>query len=232
MASRKEQKERLRQKRLAREAEEKRRAERIRRLQMVGGAVIGVAAVAAVVVAIVAGTSGGSDKPEPSGPTNPEVNAVPIPPRKTTDLFAAARAAGCTVKTFPDEGRQHIPATGRYKTNPPTGNHNPVPAEDGDYAGEKSPTKENAVHTLEHGRIELQYRPGTPAKVIGQMRSLLNEGGAYHSLLFENPTNMPYAVAATGWTHLVGCKGVNAKTWDALRAFRQRYVDQAPEQVP
>jgi len=51
------------------------------------------------------------------------------------------------------------------------------------------------------GRIELQYRPGAPATVIGQMRSLFNERGAYHSLLFENNTNMPYEVAATAWTH-------------------------------
>jgi hypothetical protein len=233
VASRKEQKERLRKERLAREAEEKRRAERNRRLQMVGGGVIGVGVVAAVVVAIVAGTSGGSDKPKQSGQINPQVKAVPIPPRKTTDLFATAKAAGCTGKAFPDDGRQHITGTGTYKTNPPTsGNHNPMPAEDGDYSGEQSPAKENAVHTLEHGRIEFQYRPGTPAKVIGQMRTLFNEGGAYHSLLFANTTDMPYKVAAIGWTHLIGCKAVNDKTWDAMRAFRQRYVDQAPEQIP
>ena len=43
---------------------------------------------------------------------------------------------------------------------------------------------------------------------------------------------MPYPVAATAWTHLVGCPKVTDKIWDALRAFRARYTDQAPEQIP
>ena len=234
MSSRAQEKEARRQERLAREAEEKRRAERNRRLQIVGGVILGVAVIAAIVIAVVA-SSGGSDdsKPKSSGKANPEVKAVPLPPRKTTDLFAAAKAAGCVVRTFPNEGRQHITGKGTYRTNPPTsGNHNPVPAEDGDYSGQQSPAPENYVHTLEHGRIEFQYAPGTPAKVIGQLRTLFAEQGSYHDLLFQNNTNMPYQVAATAWTHLIGCKQINDKIWDALRAFRLRYTDQAPEQIP
>ena len=234
MSSRAQEKEARRQERLAREAEEKRRAERNRRLQIVGGVILGVAVIAAILIAVVA-SSGGSDdsKPKSSGKANPEVKAVPLPPRKTTDLFAAAKAAGCVVRTFPNEGRQHITGKGTYRTNPPTsGNHNPVPAEDGDYSGQQTPAPENYVHTLEHGRIEFQYAPGTPAKVIGQLRTLFAEQGSYHDLLFQNNTNMPYQVAATAWTHLIGCKQVNDKIWDALRAFRLRYTDQAPEQIP
>jgi hypothetical protein len=234
VSSRQQEKEARRQERLAREAEEKRRAERNRRLQIVGGVILGVAVIAAIVIAVVA-SSGGSDdsKAKSSGKANPEVKAVPLPPRKTTDLFAAAKAAGCVVRTFPNEGRQHITGKGTYRTNPPTsGNHNPVPAEDGDYSGQQSPAPENYVHTLEHGRIEFQYAPGTPAKVIGQLRTLFAEQGSYHDMLFQNNTNMPYQVAATAWTHLIGCKQVNDKIWDALRAFRLRYTDQAPEQIP
>jgi Protein of unknown function (DUF3105) len=234
VSSRQQQKEARRQERLAREAEEKRRAERNRRLQLVGGAVIGVVAVAAIVIAVVAGSSGGSDKgPETTGAKNPDVKALPIPPRKTSDLFAAAKAANCVVKTYPSEGRTHVTGTVNYKTNPPTsGNHNPVPAEDGDYSGQQTPPKENFVHTLEHGRIEFQYAPGTPTSVIGQLRTLFAEQGSYHDLLFENDTDMPYRVAATAWTHLIGCKSVTPQMWDALRAFRLRYTDQAPEQIP
>jgi hypothetical protein len=234
VSSRAQEKEARRQERLAREAEEKRRAERNRRLQIVGGVILGVAVIAAILIAVVA-SSGGSDdsKPKSSGKANPEVKAVPLPPRKTTDLFAAAKAAGCVVRTFPNEGRQHITGKGTYRTNPPTsGNHNPVPAEDGDYSGQQTPAPENYVHTLEHGRIEFQYAPGTPAKVIGQLRTLFAEQGSYHDLLFQNNTNMPYQVVATAWTHLIGCKQVNDKIWDALRAFRLRYTDQAPEQIP
>jgi hypothetical protein len=49
--------------------------------------------------------------------------------------------------------------------------------------------------------------------------------------LFQNNTNMPYEVAATAWTQLIGCKTVNDKTWDALRAFRDRFTDKGPELI-
>ena len=234
MSSRQQQKEARRQERLAREAEEKRRGDRNRRLQFIGGAVLGVAVVAAVIIAVAVGSGGGSDEPPSStGAKNPVAKALPIPPRKTTDLAVAAKQAGCVVRTFPSEGRTHITGPGTYRTNPPTsGNHNPVPAPDGDYSGQQTPAKENFVHTLEHGRIEFQYAPGTPNRVIGQMRTLFAEQGSYHDLLFENNTKMPYQVAATAWTHLIGCTRVTPQMWDALRAFRITYTDKAPEQIP
>jgi len=68
--------------------------------------------------------------------------------------------------------------------------------------------------------------------VIGQMRTLFAEQGSYHDLLFENNTKMPYQVAATAWTHLIGCTRVTPQMWDALRAFRITYTDKAPEQIP
>ena len=51
-------------------------------------------------------------------------------------------------------------------------------------------------------------------------------------MLFQNNTSMPYEVAATAWTQLLGCKTVNAKTWDAIRAFRDRFIDKGPELIP
>ncbi len=42
---------------------------------------------------------------------------------------------------------------------------------------------------------------------------------------------MPYAVAATAWTQMLGCRQMNDKVFDALRAFRARYVDKGPELV-
>ena len=50
-------------------------------------------------------------------------------------------------------------------------------------------------------------------------------------LLYQNPTKMPYQVAATAWDQLLGCEELNDKTWDALRTFRDRYIDKAPEKV-
>jgi hypothetical protein len=51
-------------------------------------------------------------------------------------------------------------------------------------------------------------------------------------LLFHNQTDMPYAVAATAWDRLIGCRRFNQKTVAALAAFRAEYIDQGPETVP
>ena len=89
------------------------------------------------------------------------------------------------------------------------------------------------VHALEHGRIELQYKPGTPAEDRRRLEQLVDElEGGYHMLLFENDTDMPFAVAATAWGHLLGCPKMNDKVFDALRAFRKDYVDKGPETIP
>jgi hypothetical protein len=39
-------------------------------------------------------------------------------------------------------------------------------------------------------------------------------------------------VAATAWTHLLGCPRMNNQVFDAIRAFRDAYVDKAPEKIP
>ena len=89
------------------------------------------------------------------------------------------------------------------------------------------------VHPLEHGRIEIQYKPGTPATTVKQLEALMAEqSDGYHMLLFENTTGMKYAVAATAWTHSVTCPKMNDKVFDALRTFRARFIDKGPEQVP
>jgi hypothetical protein len=51
-------------------------------------------------------------------------------------------------------------------------------------------------------------------------------------LLFENTTDMPFAVAATAWGHMVGCPTMNDKVFDVLRAFREKWIDKGPEVVP
>jgi hypothetical protein len=237
VSSRKEEKERLRREREERQRAEAGKAASKRRLQLVGAGVLGVVAVAAVIAAVVA--SSGGDKSSADG--GPDYGKAAIPARKTTDFDAALKASGCFYKSYPSEGRTHLPSdtavNNTYKTNPPTsGNHRPTPAADGVYAPANTPAKENFVHTLEHGRIELQYSPKAPQAVRDQLNTLFNEKvkgvEGYHMVLFQNNTNMPYEVAATAWTQLIGCKTVNDKTWDALRAFRDRFVDKGPELIP
>jgi len=237
VASRQEEKERRRAQRVAEEEKARAGAQRARRLQMVGGAVL-VAAIVVVAAVLISSKSGGSDK-SPSSKKATNGAAIPGagPLAKADKLPAAAKAAGCVSKTFPAEGRNHVTTTVHYKTNPPTsGDHNPTPAQDGIYDPGNTPAKENFVHTLEHGRIELQYRPGTPKHTISQLETLFSEkfNGTigYHMLLFENTTRMPYAIAATAWTQMLGCPRMNNKVFDAVRAFRARYTDKGPEFIP
>jgi hypothetical protein len=233
MSSRQEEKARRREERLAKEQADAAAAARKHRLGLVAAGLLGAAAVAAVIIAIAAAAGGGDDNGSSANPTsNSGIANRPVPAQKITDLDQAAKAAGCTVKTYPSEGRSHTTDPVTYKTNPPTsGNHNPSPADDGTYAPGQTPDTGNYVHTLEHGRIEIQYAPDTPPTRIGQLQSLVDEDG-YHVLLFENNTKMPYEVAATAWTHLLGCKKFTDQAFDAIRAFRKRYTDQAPEAVP
>jgi hypothetical protein len=238
VASRKEEKERLRKEREERQKAEDSKAAGKRRLQLVGGGVLGIVAVGAVIGAIVA-SSGGDDKNSASSGEDAYAKAA-IPARKISDFDEAVKASGCVYKHYTSEGRTHLPSdtavNNKYKTNPPTsGDHRPTPAADGVYAPANTPDKENYVHTLEHGRIELQYAPTAPKLVKDQMNTLFNEknkgADGYHMVLFQNNTEMPYEVAATAWTQLIGCKTVNDKTWDALRAFRDRFTDKGPELI-
>ena len=89
------------------------------------------------------------------------------------------------------------------------------------------------MHTLEHGRIEVQYAPGTPKETVTQLEALLGEEqDGYHMLLFQNTTGMDAAVAATAWGHSLTCPKLDDTTWDALRTFRTSYIDKGPESVP
>jgi hypothetical protein len=234
MASRAEEKERRRHERMALEESERKAAARTRRLQLAGGALLGVAAVVAVIIAVTSG-SGSSSGSGPS-PSDSASSSVKLPVRKETDLAKAAKAAGCVVKSFPLEGRDHTTAKVTYKTNPPTsGNHNPDPAEDGFYPN-GAPPKERNVHALEHGRIELQWKPGTPRNVIDTLEAIFNEPlkgkSGYHQLLFENNTGMPFQVAAASWQHYLGCPAWNENVIDAIRSYREQYVDKGPEFIP
>ena len=234
MSSRAEEKERRRQERMAQEQAQARSAANRRRLQLVAGAVLVLALIAAVVV--VAAGGGGGDS-GPSADKAPSGAKLPPPGENANDLTAAAKAAGCTFKEPKVEGQGHVTDKVTYKSNPPTsGSHNPNPAQDGKYDPGSEPEKEHWVHSLEHGRIITMYRPGTPQKVIDQLSALFDERvngtPGYHQLLLQNDTKMPYAVAAVAWGKFVGCPNVNDKTFDALRAFRARFVDKAPEFVP
>jgi hypothetical protein len=236
VASRQEEKKRRREERLARERAEAAAASRRKRLQLALGGVLAIAVVAGLVVLVLgvfsssSGSSGGVG--EPGTPSA----SVKLPQQQTSNIDDAARAAGCVLQHPPIEGRGHENKDFKpsdYKTNPPTsGAHFPQWYDDGVYNPGDVPKLGMLVHTLEHGRIDVQYKPGTPASTVKGLEAFLAEqDDGYHMLLFENTTNMPYAVAATAWGHLLGCKTMNDKVYDALRTFRERYIDKGPETV-
>jgi Protein of unknown function (DUF3105) len=247
MATRKEEKERRRAERLA---AERREADAARRRLLVGylvAGLLGAAVVAGIVVALTGGGGGGDgdagDFPAEahiqslSGSTNgvePDDRTGTTPPAiEQGDLQTAAKEAGCELKLdLPDEGNKHVQAkTVDYRTNPPTsGDHNPVPQADGAY--EEMPAPVSFVHSLEHGRIEIQYSPDLPEDDQLAIKGVFDEDPP-GMLLFPNP-DMPYEVATTAWTQLMGCPTYEGRaTLDAIRDFRDMFRGQGPEgQIP
>lgn len=226
MTSRQERKEAARARREAEERAVALAASRRRRLRLVGGGMAAVAAVAGAVAIAVGGRGGGT---EPSGGGE----QAAIPAQRVTDLKAAARAAGARFTSYDwSYGTgAHTTDPVKYRMNPPTnGPHHPVWAADGNYAGRTTPPTERLVHALEHGRIEIQYRPGLPAAQIAQLEALYAED-PHHVLLFENRTGMDCDVAVTAWGHGLLCERWNDGVFDAIRAFRDEHRDQGPEYV-
>ncbi len=233
MSSRQEEKQRRKAEREAAEAAAARSSARKSRLQLALG---GLVALAAIVVAVFVFRSAAGDD-DKVGPVT--ANAA-IPAQKETNLKAAAAAAKCELKTTQSEGNNHTSdeTQWKYKTNPPTsGDHDPVAADDGLYEAGNTPTVGKHVHSLEHGRINIQYKPGTPKATIDKLETLGSEPltfgtEGYHVLVFENNTEMDAAVAATTWTQSLTCPTMNDGVYDAIRAFRTDYTDKGPELIP
>jgi hypothetical protein len=236
VSSRQEEKQRRREERLAREQAEKTAAARRQRLRLAGGVLAGVA-VLAVAVLLISGSIGGGDSSADSGSQPSAASDITLPAQKTDNMVAAAKAAGCKLSNPPIEGRNHENkqfTAADYKTNPPTsGNHFPEWYQDGVYQPGGTPNLGMLVHTLEHGRIDVQYKPGTPTHTVSELEALLAEqSDGYHMLLFENTTDMPAQIAATAWGHSLTCPQFNNQVFDAIRTFRAQYIDKGPEDVP
>ena len=230
---REEERERLRQVRQERESQ-RAKSNRKRLLgAYVGAGVIGVAVVVGVVAALASSGGGGGDEGglahinQGSGSTNgvqPDEREGTAPaPVQVSNLEQAAKKAGCVLRLhLRDEGHQHIPpgsSTPDYETNPPTsGKHVEPPYQQADGAYSEMPEEIDIVHSLEHGRLEIQYSPELPEPDQLALKGLYETmfGG---TLLFPNP-NMDYAVAATTWTNLIGCNRYRgAITLDVIRDF-------------
>jgi len=211
---------------------------------------LALAVVAGLVVVIASGGSGSDDIDacsnahiKNSGGTfrglEPDCReGTPPPTIQVADLEISAERASCELRlNLPEEGATHVPNSEpvEYQTTPPTsGNHNPVPINDGAYStpvtsdtGQETNIR-NEVHALEHGRVEIHYKPSLPEAQQLALKGVFDED-PNGILLFPDP-DMPSDVAVTAWTNMVACPTYNEGVLDVIRNFRDTYRGNGPEQ--
>lgn len=130
------------------------------------------------------------------------------------------------------EGSSHIQEGTRvtYQSNPPTsGNHWSTPLRDGIYDTQKP--DEGAIHSLEHGRVWITYKPDIGQETIDAIKDgLKGQFGIIVSPRAANETD----IALAAWTRLDTFNLNEDGTVDIKRIldFTQRYRNKGPEYVP
>ena len=237
MSHRRQQKEALRREREERERKAREEQQRKRLVGFGAAGLLVIAAIAALVIVAFGGNGDGA-----SGETSELLpGGGSVPEQQEFDLAAAARAGGCELKSSRGTDRTHTNSLEdlvNYRTNPPTsGRHYVQPAPDGAYA--EAPQDEQLVHTLEHGRVLVWFKPGLSEDVRADLKALFDEDD-YQMVLVPRP-NMPYDVAASAWNRdpepngtgrLLLCDRMNPEVFDALRTFRDEHRSNGPEPVP
>ena len=146
-----------------------------------------------------------------------------------------SKAAGCTdvqdtTSLTGTTSRNHLTATQinsgvtvTYSTSPPSGgDHYPSPLPKGVYGPLSTNPKDNpnlymAVHSLEHGYVDIWYGPGLSTDQITSLKSFADQD----KVLVISYPNMPAgkSVAMSTWGRLQSCDRVNT-------AQIQGYIDQ------
>jgi hypothetical protein len=241
MSHRREQKEALRRER---EERERQAREAGQRKKLVGYGVAGVLVIAAVVlvaIAMAGGSDGGGDGPEASSDVFPDGGSVPE--QTVFEVAPAARAAGCELRSHKGSGTQDhttsLDERVQYDTNPPTsGRHYQIPAEDGAYG--EAPPDEAVVHTLEHGRVVVWFKPNLPKDDRADLKAWFDKEEGFQTLLVPR-RDMDAQIAMSAWNgdpapngtgRIMLCTEINEKTWDALQAFADEHRSRGPEPVP
>ncbi len=237
MASRREQKEQLRKEREQREAAAKSEQ---RRKQLIGYGVGGGIVVVAVIAAIVL-LGGGGGSSSASGDVLPDGGSYPAP-KDDVELAAAAKAAGCELKSYKAKSREHVADLAvniKYASKPPTsGSHYQEWAEDGAY--EDPPDVKELVHGLEHGRVIVWFKKNLPSDQRAALKKFYDDD-TYQMFLIPDMTGMTYQVAATAWNRdpqpngtgrLMGCPKYNDQVFTAIESFKDENRSRGPEPVP
>ena len=132
-------------------------------------------------------------------------------------------------RAMPDEGATHVTEGEKvtYQSQPPTsGDHWPDPLRDGIYDIEKP--DEAIVHSLEHGRIWISYRPDIPDEIKEQVRAIAKrEVRVIVTPRAANATD----IALAAWNRLDTFSKEEFNE-SRVRDFIRRYRDKGPEYVP
>ena len=128
------------------------------------------------------------------------------------------------------EGDKHVTegTEVEYQSNPPaSGNHWPVPLSDGVYKTEKP--DEAVVHSMEHGRVWISYRPSLPANIIEQLEKL----GSGQALVITPRSTNEADIALAAWTRLDTFNLENGILDEKrIQDFIRRYKNKGPEFIP
>jgi hypothetical protein len=164
--------------------------------------------------------------------------------RHSTQAFAAlSKAAGCTdvqdttslagttSRTHLTDAQINSGVTVTYSTSPPSGGtHHPSPLPKGVYGPLSTNPKDNpnlyeAVHSLEHGYVDIWYGNGLSSDQIAALRSFADQD----KVLVISYPNLPSgkSVAMSTWGRLQSCDKVNT---GEIQAYIDQYkLKTAPE---
>lgn len=135
-------------------------------------------------------------------------------------------------QAIPEEGSAHVPegTEVQYQSNPPTsGNHWSDPLRPGLYDMEKP--DEAIIHSLEHGRVWVSYKPSIPEETKqGLIKLLQGRAGVILTPRSANDAD----IALVAWTRLDAFNIAQDGTIpeDRILDFVNRYLNKGPEYVP
>jgi hypothetical protein len=135
-------------------------------------------------------------------------------------------------KAIPDEGRTHVSegTSVEYNSNPPTsGNHWGDPLADGIYDTEKP--DEAIVHSLEHGRVWVSYKPSIPDQTKKTLEDLMKR---YNGTVLTPRSANDTDIALAAWNRLDTFNLEPDGTFNESRIidFINRWRNKGPEFVP
>lgn len=132
--------------------------------------------------------------------------------------------------SVPTQGASHVSTgtTVNYQSNPPTsGNHWGTPLKDGLYDKEKP--DEAIVHSMEHGRVWVSFKPSIPEETKQELIELLkNQPAVILTPRSQNDTDI--ALAAWGRLDAFNLEGALDK--QRILDFIQNYLHKGPEYIP